>query len=355
MVNPNLSFWANKRVLVTGHSGFKGAWLSIWLKVLGAEVVGVSLAPHTDPNLFSLANVDRLCYKSYFADLRNLADIQKIIEETQPEIAFHLAAQALVRESYVEPQATFASNLMGTVNVLEALRECPTIQSIVAITTDKVYENKEWPWPYRENDRLGGNDPYSASKAACELAIASYRHSFFQKQKVGLASARAGNVIGGGDWANDRLIPDAIRAWLNGKTLSIRNPQAVRPWQHVLEPLCGYLVLAERLMENPDWAGAYNFGPSVHNHANVLEILDFTQQFFPEGQFAIDNPDPDAPEATLLALDTYRASAALGVVSRWNLEESLDYTCQWYQKAHAQPKEALKLCLNDIAAFTVKE
>ncbi len=355
MENPSLSFWENKRVLVTGHSGFKGAWLAMWLKVLGAEVVGISLKPETEPNLFTLANVDHVCYKSYFADIRHLDEIQKIIDDTQPEVAFHLAAQALVREGYRHPHLTFSSNIMGTVNVLEALRECPTVQSIVAITTDKVYENKEWPWPYRENDVLGGKDPYSASKSACEMVIKSYRDSFFNEASIGLASARAGNVIGGGDWAHERLLPDAIRAWLNNETLFIRNPQAVRPWQHVLEPLCGYLILAERLYENADLAGAYNFGPSAQNNACVLDVLDIAQKFFPDALFAIDNPDPNMPEAKLLALDTYRANAALNVYSRWNLEESLRYTCQWYQKAHQNPKEALKLCLNDIATFTMKE
>ena len=354
--NPSLSFWENKNVLLTGHSGFKGSWLSMWLKVLGAKVFGMSLHPTTEPNLFTMANVEHICHKSYYADVRNLASVQQIVEESSPEIVFHLAAQPLVRESYRTPQETFATNVMGTVNLLEALRDSPTVQTVICITTDKVYENREWPWPYRENDHLGGRDPYSASKAASELAVKSYRMAFFDQHKIGVATARAGNVIGGGDWSEDRLIPDAMRAWMSNETLFIRNPQAVRPWQHVLESLYGYLMLAEKLNSDVSLAGAYNFGPGARNNACVLEVLEMAQDYFPDGQIAIDNPSPDSMhEATLLALDTYRTNSVLGVFPRWDLKEAIARTCAWYQNSAANPQNSLKLCLNDIAAFTTKE
>jgi CDP-glucose 4,6-dehydratase len=240
---PHQAFWRGKRVLVTGHTGFKGGWLTLWLSRMGADITGLSLPPSTKPSLFDLAKIGAHCH-SHELDIRDYAAVEAVVREAKPEIIFHLAAQPLVRASYRDPLETFSTNVMGTANVLNALRLEGSARVIVAITTDKVYQNKEWPFPYREDDVLGGHDPYSASKAASELVIASYSASYLAEKGMAVASARAGNVIGGGDWSEDRLIPDAVRAWQSGATLDIRRPNATRPWQHVLEPLSGYLVLA---------------------------------------------------------------------------------------------------------------
>ena len=261
MKNPNPSFWQNKRVLVTGQSGFKGSWMVIWLQQMGAKVCGVSLPPQTAPNLFTLASIEALCEESHFCDIRDAKHLENTMAAFQPDIVFHLAAQALVRASYADPLDTFATNVMGTAHLLEAIRLISDVKVALMITTDKVYKNREWIWPYREEDPLGGHDPYSAGKAASEMVIESYYQSFLKHQDKAIASVRAGNVIGGGDWSADRLIPDAIRAWQNKQVLNIRNPEAIRPWQHVLEPLSGYLLLAEKLWQNPEKTGAYNFGP----------------------------------------------------------------------------------------------
>ncbi|MFY8051770.1 MAG: CDP-glucose 4,6-dehydratase, partial [Armatimonadaceae bacterium] len=261
-------FWNGKRVVITGHTGFKGSWLTLWLSQLGAKVTGIALEPCTTPSIFNEANIAECC-DHHVCDIRDAAKTASLIKAANPEIIFHLAAQPLVRLSYREPLETFASNVMGTANVLNALRECPDCRTAVMITTDKVYHNREWAWPYREDDTLGGHDPYSASKAACEIVINSFRQSFLNDAGVAVASVRAGNVIGGGDWSEDRLIPDAVRAWTSGQTLSIRRPDSVRPWQHVLEPLRGYIELAEKLHETPSLAGAYNFGPRTHMAATV--------------------------------------------------------------------------------------
>ena len=250
---PNAAFWRGKRVLLTGHTGFKGAWLALWLQRLGVEVTGIALAPATQPSLFGLLGLDRWM-PGHTCDIRNAAELKSLVGAARPEIVLHLAAQTLVRVGYQQPQETFGTNVMGTVNLLDALRDVDSVRVVVAVTTDKVYQNREWPYPYREEDALGGHDPYSASKAAAELVIASYRVSFLGLAGVAVASARAGNVIGGGDWAADRLIPDAIRAWNANQPLQIRRPQAIRPWQHVLEPLAGYIKLAEQLWQQPSVA-----------------------------------------------------------------------------------------------------
>ena len=253
-------FFRGKKVLLTGHTGFKGSWLVLWLHRLGARVAGVSLPPNTLPNLFSLVGIEDLC-ESHLCDIRDCAALNAVIRQIEPEIVFHLAAQPLVRASYLDPVETIATNVMGTAHVLDALRGLESTRVAVMVTTDKVYREKQPPRPYRENDALGGHDPYSASKAASEIVIGSYRSAFLAEQGVAIASARAGNVIGGGDWSADRLIPDAVRAWQKGQTLEVRRPDAIRPWQHVLEPLAGYLTLAEKIWRQPALAGAYNFGP----------------------------------------------------------------------------------------------
>lgn len=341
-------FWRGKRVLLTGHSGFKGGWFTTWLHRLGAEVTGISLPPPNTPNLFSLAEIARYC-DSYFCDIRDAAALASIVKRTRPEIVFHLAAQSLVRASYRQPVETFSTNVLGTVHLLDALRGLDSVRVAVMITTDKVYRNNEWYWPYREDDVLGGHDPYSASKAACEMVIESYRNAYLAEQGVALASARAGNVIGGGDWSQDRLIPDAVRAWQTGEALQVRNPQAVRPWQHVLEPLWGYLRLAESLAASPGISGAYNFGPATDDVATVREVVTLAQSAYGSG--SVDFGDVEGPhEAGWLALEIAKADTILGVRPRWSLSQAIERTMAWYrlQRGGASARD---LCLRDLAVF----
>lgn len=347
--SPNPGFWQGKRVLVTGHTGFKGAWLTHWLSKMGAQVIGLSLAPDTSPSLYELLALDRRC-ESRIGDIRDAAMVRDIVCQTEPEVVMHLAAQALVRASYEWPVATLSTNVMGTAHVLDALREIQSCRVAVMVTTDKVYRNREWIWPYREEDPLGGHDPYSASKAACEMVIESWRLSFLQGQGVAVASARAGNVIGGGDWSENRLIPDAVRAWQHGCTLDIRRPEAVRPWQHVIEPLAGYLVLAEHLWRSPELAGAYNFGPFANATAPVREVIELARQVYPAGEVAYDLAQTGPHEAGLLALDPSRAKAVLQVQQRFSLEESIRRTMNWYL-AQSKGQSAAELCEGDIAAW----
>jgi CDP-glucose 4,6-dehydratase len=342
-------FWAGKRVLVTGHTGFKGAWLALWLRRLGAHVTGISLAPRTTPNLFTLANIES-SIDSHFCDIRDTEKFKSIIQQSQPEIIFHLAAQALVRESYVNPIDTFSSNVMGTVNLLDSLRDSQSTKVAVMVTTDKVYQNKEWAWPYRETDQIGGHDPYSASKAASEIVINSYRDSYLKEQGIVIASARAGNVIGGGDWAEDRLIPDIINSWQVNEIVDIRRPNAIRPWQHVLEPLSAYLKLAEQLWEKPSFAGAYNFGPDANTAATVKEVIDLACASFPQGKVHYGDETEGPHEAGLLTLDTSKAKFALGIKPRWGLKESVSRTMCWY-KAHQEGQCVRALCESDIISF----
>ena len=344
-----VEFWRGKRVLVTGHTGFKGSWLVLWLQRLGAQVTGISLSPNTTPNLFDLARIQELC-DSHFCDIRNAKQLTKLIRSAQPEVIFHLAAQPLVRDSYREPLKTFETNIMGTVNVLDALRGLGSVKTVVMVTTDKVYRNNEWHWPYREDDALGGYDPYSASKAASELVIASFRNAFLSDQGVAVASARAGNVIGGGDWSEDRLIPDAVRAWQAGATLEIRRPQAIRPWQHVLEPLAGYLILGEKLWYQPDLANAYNFGPNTHEAATVREVVERAQQAYGSGEIRFGDGSEGPHEASWLALETTKARVDLGVHSKWPLDETVTRTMAWYSAQYAGV-DARELCLAEIADY----
>lgn len=346
---PCRDFWTGKRVLVTGHTGFKGGWLTLWLHHLGAQVSGVSLQPNTAPNLFELAKINLLS-DSHFCDIRNKEALSAKIKNLQPEVVFHLAAQPLVRHSYQEPTETFNTNVMGTVHILEALRGVKCVKVAVIITTDKVYRNNEWHWPYREDDTLGGHDPYSASKAASELVINSYRNSFLDQQGVAVAGARAGNVIGGGDWSADRLIPDAVRCWQNGELLQVRRPEAVRPWQHVLEPLSGYLILAEKLWANPDLAGAYNFGPSTQEVVTVRDVIELARKFYGSGRANYENSMIGPHEAGLLVLETSKVRHMLGVEPCLTVSEAIKITMEWYHSQN-NGSDVRRLCENDIAVY----
>jgi CDP-glucose 4,6-dehydratase len=348
------NFWRGKRVLLTGHTGFKGSWLVIWLKRLGAEVTGISLHPNNDPNLFDLANIHNLC-NSHFCDIRDAKKLAIFIKKAQPEIVFHLAAQPLVRESYRTPIETFSTNVMGTAHVLDALRGLHSVRAVVMVTTDKVYRNNEWLWPYREDDALGGHDPYSASKAASEIVICSYRDAFLAEQGVAVSSARAGNVIGGGDWSKDRLIPDAVRAWQSGKPLIIRNPYAVRPWQHVLEPLAGYLALATamsrgKLFNGNDLCSAFNFGPGTDGAATVKNTIELARSAYGPGDIDYENYNDGPHEAGSLALETAKARVLLGVMPRWTLPETVQRTMAWYLAQH-RGCDARALCEAEIGDY----
>jgi CDP-glucose 4,6-dehydratase len=342
-------FWRGKRVLVTGHTGFKGAWLVLWLHRLGANVTGVSLPPTSTPNLFDLARIETLI-DSHFCDIRAADELANLIAKANPEIVFHLAAQALVRASYRDPLATFATNVQGTANVLDALRPLHAVRAVVAITTDKVYKNLEQPYPYRETDHLGGHDPYSASKAAAEMVIACYRDAYFLEKNIAVATARAGNVIGGGDWSEDRLIPDAVRAWSTNQCLQVRRPQSTRPWQHVLEPLSGYLRLAEHLWTQPSLSGAYNFGPDTHDAATVRQVVQLANNTYGTGQVSWGDGFEGPHEAGWLALEIAKARAVLSVVPHWSLAEAVQRTMHWYRLQH-DGADVHALCEADIVAY----
>jgi CDP-glucose 4,6-dehydratase len=346
---PDPQFWRGRRVLVTGHTGFKGAWLCYWLARMGARVVGLALPPNTDPNLFSEAGIGSRV-ESLTLDIRDLEATRTGIVGARPEIVFHLAAQPLVLRSYQAPIETFSTNVLGTAHVLESLRDLPDASVAVMITTDKVYANREWVYPYREDDPLGGRDPYSASKAACEIVISSYRSSFLREQGVAVASARAGNVIGGGDWSADRLIPDVALAWERGDLVRIRRPDSVRPWQHVLEPLCGYLVLAERLAADPNLAEAYNFGPDSQDVATVRSVVERARRTYLDARVEFGGNPPGPHEAGLLSLEIAKAKEALGVAPRWGLDAAINRTMEWYQ-AFYTGKAGGALCERDITAF----
>jgi CDP-glucose 4,6-dehydratase len=354
MITPN--FWRGKTVLLTGHTGFKGAWLALWLEYFGAKVVGYALAPPTEPSLYDLCGI-AASQTSIIGDIRDAAHLTGVMQEYQPEIVFHLAAQPLVRLSYQIPVETFASNVMGTVNVLEAIRTTGSVRSAVMITTDKVYENAEWIWSYRENDRLGGFDPYSASKAAAEMAISAYTSSYFHanryaEHRTAIASARAGNVIGGGDWAADRIIPDIIRAILSGQTLTIRYPQAVRPWQHVLEPLGGYIVLAERLFtDGANLSGAWNFAPSYTEKVPVQDVVRIVGKLWGEA-IPVEIVSSQQPhETTYLQLDAVKASRLLHWKAVLSMHETFQMTVEWY-KRFAAKEDMRSVSLEQIRTYT---
>jgi len=336
-------FWRGRRVLVTGHSGFKGSWLVSWLLELGAEVSGLSLPPPTTPSLFEAIGLQKRILH-HEVDIRDLASVRRVVTESSPEIVFHLAAQPLVRESYRTPVETYATNVMGTVHLLDAVRSTPGVRGMVVVTTDKCYENREWDWGYRETDHLGGFDPYSNSKGCAELVVAAYRNSFLGPASgTCVASARAGNVIGGGDWSAERLIPDAARAFSAGLPVEIRNPASTRPWQHVIEPIRGYLVLAQACIEQPERAaGAWNFGPRDEDAVSVADVMDRFAGRWGAGARWQSSAQSQAGlhEARLLKLDCSKARAGLGWTPQIPLERGIELTAEWYRAFYAQAGEA---------------
>jgi len=350
----NESFWQDKKVLITGHTGFKGSWLALWLQQLKARVYGFALVPPTQPNLFEKANVDQYI-ASHSGDIRDLSALKFLFLKTEPDIVIHLAAQPLVRYSYQNPVETYQTNVIGTLHVLEAIRACPSVRAAVMVTTDKCYDNKEWIWPYRENEPLGGYDPYSSSKACAELLIASYRNSFFSgSHSPAIASARAGNVIGGGDWSPERLVPDVVQAFQNNQTLSIRNPNAIRPWQHVLDSLSGYLLLAEKLFtQGQPYAEPWNFGPDMSDIQPVQSIVQTLAAYWPQAHWEIAE-QTQFHEAGSLKLDSTKARERLGWHPRWRLSDALRLTAEWYQ-AEAQGLDMGLFCRKQIQLFTNKE
>jgi CDP-glucose 4,6-dehydratase len=348
-------FWRKRPVFVTGHTGFKGGWLSIWLERLGAEVHGYALDPPTTPSLYGHAAVRRTLATDDRGDLRDLPRLRAALQSSAAEVVFHLAAQPLVRASYEEPLATLQTNVIGTAHLLDACRETPSVRAVVVVTTDKVYEDRRSLDPYREADRLGGHDPYSASKAAAELVTASYRASFFEGRRAAprAATARAGNVIGGGDWAKDRLIPDCMRAFGTRTAVTLRNPRAVRPWQHVLESLSGYLALAERLAGDGGeaFASAWNFGPDPADYASVGEVARTVAELWGDGARVVAAPSPDQPvETELLRLDSSRARETLRWRPRWTTRQAVAQTVSWY-RAQADGKDMLSFTREQIAAY----
>lgn len=336
-MNIDPSFWSNKKVFITGHTGFKGGWLTLWLSSMGAHITGYSLEPNTSPNLFGVVDIASLCSKSYFGDIRDYVGLSNAMKSANPDIVIHMAAQPLVRHSYDNPVETYAINVMGTVHLLEALRSCNSVKAAVIVTTDKCYENKEWIWGYRENEPIGGYDPYSNSKGCAELVTASYRQSFFSEKDyaihgLSIASARAGNVIGGGDWSTDRLIPDAIAAFESGKPLLIRNSLATRPWQHVLEPLSGYLMLSQSLYtKGVEFNGAWNFGPNDKDTRSVKEVVDILiDKWGTPASWSQDGKH--APhEANFLKLDCSKAMRELGWGAQWTLEKAIEAIVEWQE------------------------
>lgn len=359
----NSSFWKGKRVLITGHTGFKGSWLAIWLNHLGALVSGIGLDPIYNLSLFESADIGKLLENSFQADIRSLEHLKKLFKVCDPEVVFHLAAQPLVRESYRNPLDTWSTNVQGSLNVLEALKHVDHFVSVVMITTDKVYENREWCYGYREDDQLGGYDPYSASKAAAEIAIASWRRSFcgnkeFQTSNLGIATARAGNVIGGGDWAENRIIPDAIRSLADGKAIPLRNPNAKRPWQHVLEPLSGYISLAEALSSekenlNNRYATAYNFGPLQDSNKSVTQLIERVLVDWP-GSWLDISKDGEPHEACILHLSIDKAQTELNWQPVLDFNQCVFQTVRWYKEFEGG-EDAHRLCIRDIKDFLAKQ
>lgn len=369
---PDASFWTGKRVFVTGHTGFKGSWLALWLRHLGASVFGYSLAPASEPNLFTLADVAR-GIESCIGDVRDFGTLRDALSSAAPDVVFHLAAQPLVRQSYRDPIETYGTNVMGTVHLLEAMRRSHVSSArpcaVVIVTTDKCYENREWPWGYRENEPMGGFDPYSSSKGCAELVTAAFRRSFFTARDfsrprdfsghggIAVASARAGNVIGGGDWSEDRLIPDMVRAFLKREPVVIRNPGSTRPWQHVMEPLSGYMRLAECLLSSSGsrdakYAEAFNFGPSDDDCWPVGQVVENFSRTWGSGAVWHLDPTPQPHEAGFLKLDSSKAKAVLEWSPRWRLETALEATAAWYRRVLVEKAGARELCLEQIDSYT---
>ena len=348
------NIYKNKTVLVTGHTGFKGSWLCIWLKELGANIVGYALEPYTKKDNFVVSGLHKKI-KHNLGDIRDFSKLTAIFEKYQPEIVFHLAAQPIVRQSYINPQETYDININGTINVLECCRRSDSVKVIINVTSDKCYENKEWMWGYRETDPMGGYDPYSASKGCSELITASYRRSFFNPDKFNthkksLASVRAGNVIGGGDWQKDRIIPDCIKALLRKKSIEVRNPYAKRPWQHVLEPLSGYLLLASRMCQEPEkYCDAYNFGPNFKSVINVGELADLVISQWGSGDWIDASDGSCLHEAHLLYLETCKAQSQLGWFPYWDIETTIAQTVKWYKEFDT--RNPYEICKEQILAY----
>ncbi len=352
----NLEFWQGKRVFLTGHTGFKGGWLSLWLQSLGAQVTGYALNPSTNPSLFEVARVAE-GMKSVNGDIRDIEALQNAMWSASPEIVIHMAAQPLVRFSYANPVETYATNVMGSVHLLEAVRNTKGVKAVVNVTSDKCYENREWVWGYKEDEAMGGYDPYSSSKGCSEIVTSAYRSSFFnpeqyQSHGVAVASARAGNVIGGGDWAGDRLVPDFIRAIVAGEQVIIRSPNAIRPWQHVLEPLSGYLTLAEKLYtDGIEYAGAWNFGPSDNDAESVEWIISqLVTNWGGDARFKVDSGAANLHEANFLKLDCSKGRVKLGWRALWNATEAIRRICAWH-KAHLEGQDMKVYALNEINEY----
>ncbi len=346
-----LNSYKDRKVLVTGHTGFKGAWLSIWLHQLGADVIGISLDPRTEKDVFVLSGIGNLI-RDYRADIRNLDLIMDIVKKEQPEVLFHLAAQPIVIDSYNDPVYTFETNVMGTVNMLEAFRKSDSLRTGIFITTDKCYENREQDYAYKETDPMGGHDPYSSSKGAAELIISSYRRSYFSVGDKKIASVRAGNVIGGGDWSPYRLMVDIVRSIESGQPVIVRNPSATRPWQHVLEPLGGYLLLGERMIRGDSFDEAWNFGPEDKNTISVKELIELIINEFGKGKWIDISENKKFHEANLLALDITKARHKLGWHPVLNIDQTIKYTVDWYKEY--QTKKVLDLCVRQINDYLNK-
>ena len=355
--NVESSFWYGKRVFLTGHTGFKGGWLSLWLYSMGAKVTGYALAPNTEPSFYEAADIQCTIEKSWIEDIRDLDKLSTAISAAQPEIVIHMAAQPLVRYSYENPVETYATNVMGTVNLLESIRHINSVRATIIVTTDKCYENHEWYWGYRENDPMGGYDPYSSSKGCAELVTSAFRQSFFSnslypKHGNALASARAGNVIGGGDWSEDRLIPDALKAFQSGKNLLIRNPTATRPWQHVLEPLSGYLMLAQALYQDgAKFASAWNFGPREQDVRSVKEVIEMLIEKTATSSKWEEDTCEKVHEAHCLKLECSKANQLLGWKPKWPLETTIQYITDW-QKAFLSKENMQEISLKQITSYS---
>lgn len=349
-----MSFYKDKRVFITGHTGFKGSWMCKVLEVAGAKITGYSLKAPTDPSLFEIAEIEKGMEKSIIADIRDLDTLKKAMLEAKSEIVIHMAAQPIVRESYKDPAFTYETNVMGTVNILEAVRICPTVKSVVNVTTDKVYRNNEWEWGYREIDALDGFDPYSNSKSCSELVTSSYKKSFFADKDIAISTCRAGNVIGGGDFAKDRIIPDCVRAMENKTEIIVRNPYSTRPYQHVLEPVCTYLMLAQKQYEDKSFAGEYNVGPDDQDCVNTGTLVDLFCKYWGEEAKWKNLCEENAPhEANFLKLDCSKIKSKLNWQPRWHIDDAIEMVVEW-SKVYLHGKDINSVMLNQIKCFINK-